>query len=106
MAWTVEPPWDWALAVGALLLLSVFVFGTSWIAYRDGYRPPQAGRMALFRALRWLLLFGGAFVLLFWLASLVRLPGWWRYLVGGGLWWLLGRTVLAAAWEMLDERFG
>ncbi|MGH2521056.1 MAG: hypothetical protein ACRDH2_01015 [Anaerolineales bacterium] len=36
--------------------------------------------------------------------------GWLRYLVGGGVWWLLSETALALGWELLggvlDTLFG
>lgn len=107
MIWTaldVPPPWAWGVIVGVFALLSGVVFRFSFFAYHRRYFYDRALKLAFWRTVGWLVLSGGSFLILFLLLSLVfPASGWWAYLVGCGLWWVLSKTILAVGMQILDR---
>jgi len=104
--WELESPWSWILLVTCLVILAGVVFWIQWsFWWRKSGRAPQ---IAAAKTLAWLVLYGGSFALTFWIVSSFMKAGTARYLVGGGVWWLLSQTVLALAWtgvsRILDNR--
>lgn len=102
----VPPPWAWLVIAGVFAVLSVVVFRVSFDAYDDRrYFFNKALKLAFWRTLGWLALNGGSFCIVFWLINLIfPESGWWAYLAGGGVWWLLSNTLLAAGMHILDYR--
>ncbi len=102
-AWLVSPTWDRFVIAGVLVVASVLVFWLSYTGYEYRYFTGKALKLALLRTVGWLVMYGGTFVLIFALLSRVWPAGWLRYVIGGGVWWLLTETVLALGWQWLNR---
>ena len=102
--WELETPWSWIVLIGSLLVLAGVVFWIQFMGLRR--RSGRAGEIAAIKTAAWMILFGGSFTLIFWIVSLFMAPGFARYLVGGGIWWLLSQTVLSLIWTGLDRGLG
>jgi hypothetical protein len=95
--WFVPPVWRGILLTGILVMLGVVALWFSIIHFRwQGpiYKP-------LLRAIVWMALFPGSFLLIFWLLSLFLPEGWLGYLVFAFVWWLISE-VLKVIWESFD----
>ena len=90
--------------MGILVALGVVVFRFSFWAYHRRYFFNKALKLAFWRTIGWLVLYGGSFWLVFWLVS-VLFPnsGWQAYLAVCVLWWLLSKTLLAGGLYLLDR---
>jgi hypothetical protein len=103
MVWELSPPWDMIIAIGAFMVMGIFVFWNYLSVYERRYFHWKGHQLALVKTVAWLIFYGGSFGLVFWLVSLGLSPGWLRYLVGGGVWWLLSETVLGLSWPFVDQ---
>lgn len=103
LAWLLSPPWDWIVIATALGAAGLPLFWYSFGAYHRRYALDRALELAILRTVGWLVLYGGTFALVFWLLSRVLPIGWIRYVVGGGVWWILRGAVLGFAWAFYDR---
>lgn len=103
MPWELPSPWNWITTLGTLAVLWVAIFWVSLHAYHRRYFAGKALQLACLRSLGWILLYGGSFALISWLATWTTPAGWVRYLVIGSAWWLLSETILALAWYWFDR---
>ncbi|RPH63061.1 MAG: hypothetical protein EHM81_00920 [Chloroflexi bacterium] len=103
MPWELPPPWDKVLFAGLLLVFGAAIFWFSFSGYHRRYFFDKALLLALLRTLGGLVLYGGSLALALWLISSLLPFGWLRYLVGGGIWWLLSETVVAGGMKLLDR---
>ena len=103
MIWELSSPWDMIVAVGTFVLMGGYVFWHHLSIYERKYFPWKGHQLALIKTGAWLILYGGSFSLIFWLVSLWLEPGWLRYLIGGGVWWLLTETILGLSWPFVDQ---
>jgi uncharacterized membrane protein len=103
LAWYMSPPWDIVVIVAVLAVAGAAVFYLRLGAYHRRYFFDKALQLALITTLAWLIFFGGAFALVFWLVSFFVPAGWLRIVVGVGVWWLLNQTVLTFGWEFVDR---
>lgn len=103
MVWDLPPPWDIILLIIVFAVVGVGVFHLYFSAYHRRYFSGKAMQLAAVKTVGLLVLWGGSFWIVFWLVSQVLPPGWLRYLVGGGVWWLLSQTVVMLGWKLLDR---
>ena len=102
--WEIPEPWSWVLLFGCLVILALVVF---WIQFVGlSRRSGRAAEIAAIKTAAWMILYGGSFTLIFWIVSRFMTPGFARYLVGGGIWWLLSQKVLSIVWSGLDRGLG
>jgi len=103
LVWYMPWPWDLVVIVVVLTVASVVVFYLRFGAYHRRYFTDRALQLTALTTLAWLVVYGGAFMLVCGLTALFLPPGWLRIAVGSGVWWLLANTALTFGWEFVNR---
>ncbi len=103
LAWYLPWPWDLVVIVALLTVAGVIVFYLRLGVYHRRYFTGKALQLAALTTFAWLIVHGGAFMLIYGLTTLFLPPGWLRIAVGSGVWWLPANTALAFGWEFVDR---